>query len=482
MNNMQGFADILERQTQILEGLVGAVDARKEADRTKAPANFSTYTPLHGPGGIWTDPALERDVITAHVRPFGISARLPLIATVNVAPQFGVLTGFTAVNGDEPDYACEDAPSGYSKGCTLSAQFGLLRRDTQTIDLDDVMLKLHRGDHTDLMLRGQVLGLTNLNPSVTNQADILNLVTASEMVTVGVNVERELSRRIWQGSTALGQMPGLDSQIATGQLDFKTNTLCPAVDSDVKDFALDEIGGSGRDIVEYVQMLEYYLRYNAMTMGLDPVEWVVVMRPELWFELSSVWPCAYNTNKCSNAMTGTNSRLFIDGRENVAERDAMRNGMYIDINGNRYQVVLDTGIYEHNNINNAGLQPGEYASTIYFVPLTIVGGMPVTYREYLDFRQAARDMSATQGRPDVWWTDNGVYSWSITQEKWCFKLHVKTEQRVILRAPHLAGRIDNVKYVPLQHLRESYPDSAYFHDGGVSLRSTDTSGYAVWLS
>jgi hypothetical protein len=332
------------------------------------------------------------------------------------------------------------------------------------------------------MLRGQVLGMTNLNPSNTNQSDILNVVTASEMVTVGVNVERELSRRIWQGTVALGQMPGLDSQIATGQVDYKTNTACPAVDSDVKDFGLDQIGGSGRDIVEYLSMLEFYLRYNAVTMGLDPVTWVVVMRPELWFELTAVWPCAYNTTKCSNAMTGTNSRLVIDGRENVAERDAMRNGLYIDINGNRYQVVLDTGVYEHNSTNNASLIPGQYASTIYFVPLTIVGGMPVTYREYVDYRQAQRDVAFTNGKLDAWWTDNGVFNWSITQEKWCFKLHVKTEQRVILRAPHLAGRIDGIAYSPLQHLRDSDPSSPYWADGGVSLRSTAETGYAVWLS
>lgn len=477
--NDASVVELLARQTEILQSLA---KERTGDLHTKAPASFSTYTPLHGPGGIWTTPGLERDVVSAHVRPFGIADTLPLIPTVNVSPHFGTLTGFTDVTGDEPDYACEDAPSGYVKGCTLSAQLGLLRRDSQTIDMDDVMLKLHRGDFTDLVLRGQVLGLTNLNPSDTNQSDILNLVTASEMVNVGVQVERLLSRQIWQGSVALGQFPGLDAQIATGQVDAVTGALCPAMDSDVKDFAYDFVGGSGRDIVEYLSMLEFYLNHNAMTMGLEPVTWVIAMRPELFFELTAVWPCLYNTHRCGSADLGSNSQVVIDGRDNVSERDAMRNGRYLDINGKRYPVILDTGIYEHNNVNNGNLNPGEYASSIYFVPLSITGGMPVTYREYLDYRQAARDVAYTQGKLDAWWTDNGVFSWALTQEKWCYKFHVKTQQRVILRVPQLAGRIDAVAYTPLQHLREGYPDSPYFFDGGVSLRGTTTTYNAVWRS
>lgn len=469
--------EVLQQQAKAIELLAKQANG---ALHTKAPANFSTYTPLHGPGGIWTGAGLERDVISAHVRPYGLANRLPLIPTNLTNPLFGILTGYTGLSGATPTYSCEDAPSGYVKGCTLTAQLGLFRIDSQTIDMDDVMLRLHRGDFTDLILRGQVLGLTGLNPSSTNQTDILNVVSASEMVTMGVNTERALSRQIWQGNPATaGNFPGLDRQIATGQVDALTGVACPAADSDVKNFALDLVGGTGRDIVEYVSMLEFYLRTNAMTMGLDPVSWVIVMRPELWFELSAVWPCRYNTHRCSTGL-GSNVQVMVDGRENVAERDSMRNGLYLDVNGNRYPVVLDTGITELTNITTAGIPAGQYASSIYFVPLTINGGFPVTYREYLDYRLAARDVALTQGHLQAWWTDNGVYSWSLTEQKWCYKFHLKTEQRVILRAPHMAGRIDRVRYAPLQHLRESYPDSPYFQDGGVSLRGTPMNYSAIW--
>lgn len=466
---IQQFAEALARQ--VSEGL------KDKELHTKTPATTNTATLLHGSGGIFQGPGLDRTVITAHVRPHGIDAKLPLLPTNDENPQFATLTGFTDVVGDEPENACEDAPSGYMKGCNLTARFGMLRRDTNTIEMDRVIRKVNRGDFTDLVLSGQVLGMTNLAPSGLNQNQILNIVTASEMVNVGVQTERALNTQLWQGSTAVGtQFAGLDAQIATGQVDNVTNVACPALDSDVKNYNYQTLSAS---IVTYLSQLEWYLNYNAEAMGLNPVSWVIAMRPDLWFELTAVWPCAYNTAKCS-PVVDTNSTVFLDGRENTMDRDAMRRGMYIDINGRRYPVVTDTGIFEHTNVNNANLGLGEYASSIYMVPLTIVGGLPVTFRQYLDYRLATPDVNYMNGKEWFWWTDTGIYSWALEQIKWCYKFSLKTEQRVVLRTPQLAGRIDNVKYSPLQHLREPDPDSPYWYDGGSSLGPNVASPYAVW--
>jgi hypothetical protein len=453
------------------------IEAAKDEEKEKAVGNFSAYTPLHGSGGIFSGPGLERDVITAHVRPYGISGQLPMLPSIDQDPRFASLTGYTAEIGSQPEFACQDAPVRYVKGCNLTARFGRVRYDTNDIDIDDVMLRVNRGDFTDLVLRGQVLGLENVAPGGLNQAQILNIVTMSEMVGVGVAFERELNRQIWQGSFAVqNEFPGLDVQIATGQVDADTNQACPALDSDVKNYNYQMLSAS---IVTYLSTLEWYLKHNAMTMGLDPVQWVIAMRPELWFELTAMWPCAYHTTKCS-PQVDTNSTVYIDGRDNTNERDAMRNGMYIDINGTRYPVIVDTGIFEHNNVNNANLGLGQYASTIYMIPLTITGGFPVTYREHVQFSAAEPDRSLLRGLEDFFWTDGGRYSWAIENNKWCFKLAAKTEQRVILRTPQLAGRIDAVGYEPLQHLRAPQPDSPYFYDGGVSVRPGLGTPNAVW--
>lgn len=470
--------ELLERIIAVQEAL-----ANKEL-HTKTPANFSTFTPLHGPGGIFSVAGIERDIITAHMRPMGITSILPRLPSVFVDPRFGSITGFTAVSGSQPDYACEDAPTGHMKGCNLTARFGRMRFDTQTIDVDDVVLRLHRGDFTDLMLKGQLLGMTGLTPSGLNQQSVTNLVTMSEMVIVGVNFERELNRQTWQGVTTVAhEFPGLDVQIATGQKDADTGTYCPALDSDVKDFAYDLIDGTGRDIVEYLSMLMRYLNYNAFSMGLEPVTWVIVMRPDLWQELSAIWPCRYNTTKCTVKDTDNIDAVpSIDAAVMTQQRDAMRQGLYIDIEGRRYQVVLDTGIFEHNNVNNANCAAGEYASSIYAVPMTITGGFPVSYMEYVDFRQAQADVKMLNGMNQFFWTDNGFYSWAYEQTKWCYKVAGKVEPRVVLRTPQLAGRIDAVKYSPLQHLRDTDPSAAYFMDGGTSLRPGLSTPYAAWTS
>lgn len=466
-------------QTALLEAITGEEYSEKQA-------TTNTSVLLFGAGGIFSTPGLEPDVITAHIRPKGLTGMLPKFASVLEQPLFASITGFTDIDGgSEPVNPCDDALSGFMKGCNLTAQFGRVARATNTIEFDKVMTQLNAGVTTDLQLRGRLLGMDDIAPAGLSESEVLNIVTMGEMVGVGVQFERSLSRQLWQGtpanSTAGGgfkEFPGLDNQIATGQIDANTGVACEALDSDIKDFGLNPVDGSSPSIVEQLSMLEFFLRYNAERMGLDPVQWVVVMRPELWYELSAVWPCQYNTNRCATAVIGAQSRVFIDGRENVAERDRMRRGMTIDINGNTFPVVADTGVFEDNNATNGNLIPGQFASSVYMVPLTITGGFPVTYMEHLDYRAGARDMAILQGRQDFW-TDRGIYSWAISNEKWCYKLDAKTEQRVVLRTPQLAGRIDNVMYEPVQHLRSPYPDSPYFADGGVSLRDTPNL-QAVW--
>ena len=159
----------------------------------------------------------------------------------------------------------------------------------------------------------------------------------------------------------------------------------------------------------------------------------------------------------------------------------MRQSMTIDVNGRTYPVVVDDGIFEHNNVNNANCAAGEYASTIYFLPLTITGNFPVLYRQYKDYAAGTPNLRPLKGN-FIFWTDGGAYSWTLNQTRWCYDLSSKTEQRVILRTPQLAGRIDAVKYAPLQHLRDSDPDSAYWADGGVSVRPGLNLPYAVWSS
>lgn len=253
-----------------------------------------------------------------------------------------------------------------------------------------------------------------------------------------------------------------------------------SADSLIYDFGNNDVDSESVDIVEYVSMTEFYLRTLAQKTNMDPVTFALVMRPELFFELSAVWPCRYLTHRCSSA-SGDNP-VVINDNANVAMRDAMRNGNYIDINGRRYPVILDDGIYERDSTNTAGMPSGSYASSIYFVPLRVRNSFPVLYYEYIDYRRVQAQLAPLgAGMRNVpFWTDNGRFLWVYRENGFCFDLQAKIEPRVVLRTPHLAGKIQGVRYAPLTHLRSPYPDSAYHFNGGASLRSVPAAGFAVW--
>jgi len=118
---------------------------------------------------------------------------------------------------------------------------------------------------------------------------------------------------------------------------------------------------------------------------------------------------------------------------------------------------------------------------VYFVPLRVRGNFPVCYWEFIDYRGVQAQLGAMgQGARNVpFWTDNGRFLWVYRDNGYCFDMQAKIEPRVVLRTPQLAGKVQNILYTPLQHLKSPYPSNPYHVDGGVSLRST-TTGQAVW--
>lgn len=476
-----------ENEQLSLDNLIQALQSLKgNKNKAASAASFSTATMLHQPGGIFAVPGMEREVISTHIRPMGIGSSLPAYASAIDDPRFGVLTGFTATTGSEPTNPCDDAPKGYMKGGTLTAQFGRLMRETQTIEIDKVLHEA-RGAPVNLQLMGSLLGMME---SEISQANVLDLVTQAEMVGVGVQIERKEAVTTWQGNPANNtsgggykEYPGLDRQIATGQVDAESNVAMPAADSLIYDFGhtlVDNTTIPNKDIVEYVSMMEYYLFHKAQRQGVAPVTWVIAMRPELWHYLTMVWPCRYYTNRCNTA-SSTSNIVSINDDFAVRKRDEMRAGMFIEINGRRYNVVVDDGIFEHTNATTAGVGAGTFSSALYFVPIKIRGNFPVTYWQFIDYRNIRRQLSAfgAGARNVPFWTDGGRILWVYVDNGYCFKVQGKVEHRVVLRTPWLAGKIQAVRYAPMQHLNSPFPDSPYFQDGGVSFRSV-TSGFHVW--
>lgn len=450
----------------------------------KAISTYHTGMLQDQPGGLFDVPGLENEVISTHVTPMGLGAALPAFASDLEDPLFPFITGWQASNGAQAVYPCEDAPRTFMKGGNLTAQFGRISYMTNTIEVDKI-LRRSRSSSSDLMLIGGMLG--NDTFAAGNFPDNpLNSVVRQEMVGVGVQFERSLASMLWQGAiannTAGGgymEFPGLDSQIVTGQVDATTNTAMPAADSLVMNFAYNYVDGTVLDIVEYLSNMERYMNHLASRTRLAPVTWALVMRPEMWEYLSAVWPCRYNTNRCSDI--GGNQVVVMNDDGNIRMRDAMRQGNYIDINGRRYRVIEDDGIYEQNNANDGNVPAGSYASTIYWLPLNLRGNMPATFWQYIDYTQVNMELAPMgQGRQHMgFWSDGGKFLWTTDYVKWCLDMQAKIEPRVVLRTPQLAAKLQNVMYSPIVHNRDWDPDSPYWVNGGVSIRPESTT-YAAW--
>lgn len=448
----------------------------KEVDQTKAVGSRNAATLITQPGGIFALAGMERVVISAHLSPQGLASYLPVYPSDVDDPRYGILTGFSDTSGAEPAQPCDDAPKGYMKGGTLTAAWGRVARQTQTIEID-TLLHETRGATRNLQLLNN--GFDDTYTGIGKDQNFLSNVVQSEMVGVGVQLERKLARMTWTGTPAASnagggykEFPGLDAQIATGQKDAETGALMTAADSVIVNFG-DALDSTTKDIVDSISGVENYLYNYADRVGLSPVTWAIVMRPELWFELSAIWPCRYLTDRCGNA-AGTGV-ITINDDGNVRMRDEMRSGSYLLVNGRRYTVITDDGIAETGSA-------GSYTSSIYFVPLRARGSFPVTYFETIDYRRVAPLMSALgQGQNSVpFWTENGRVLWVASWNKWCFDLQAKIEPRVILRAPQLAAKIQGITYSPFMHYASPFPDSPYFRDGGVSLRTVPAGGQAVW--
>jgi len=140
------------------------------------------------------------------------------------------------------------------------------------------------------------------------------------------------------------------------------------------------------------------------------------------------------------------------------------------IDGESVPVIIDDAIAETVGAGEV------FTSAIYFVPLTVLGGEPVTYFEY-----KPQDGEVIEGAqafaPDgsFYASDGGRFLWGRRPpELFCTQLVAKTEPRLMLLTPHLAARLTNIVFAPLVHQRGwQTTDTSFYVDGG----RTDAGGY-----
>lgn len=455
-------------------------------------ATGSTHNLVHGPGSMFgqAQVGIEPEVISTMMHWRGVADVLPTVGVRTRELLLPFITGVEPTSSTEPTTECANCIAGETEACLQHYPLGKVCRQTQTMTPERIIERLNRGDIDLTLLNDQLGSDSPWHPGDSfaslGQQGLMQVAAAwALMFELPPLFMAALSPMVYSGNPVNNsgdgyrEFRGLQLLVNTGFRDAIANVTCPALDSDVKNANYKDVASTAATTVyQLVEMAHYYVRNNAEGQRLAPATWAVVMRPELWQVLSGYVPQQAILNTIANMTIPNNVTVNLDGQTIVNERNAMRNGKYIPLNGEMVPVIIDHGIPESNNANNANLNPGEYASDIYILPLTYLGNRPAMRVEYKDYRF----ISEVQATDDLIgglysWSPDGRFSWTWVKDGPCFLIRANIEPRIILRTPQLAARIQNVKYVPIQHLREPDPDGSYFYKGGVSTRAPATYYY-----
>jgi len=447
---------------------------------------------LHGPGGFFGVRGLSQDIISTHTQILGsLGEQLPIKANNDMNPLFPYITGFVRSDQQEKNGVCDVAEEAAPiKTCIQTTVFGRKEQKTRELEINAMNRRINRGEFFDLRLANSPLvnamggvmrdfyGLDNQNAAIAGNE------VAMRFIEVAVAIQRWICPQVFTGNPANSsagggykEFMGLDLLIARNKVDAISGQACPSLYSDIKSFGYRQVDSAADpDLVKTITTMMHILNRKAVQQNLAPVNIAMVMRSDLFYYITEIWPCRYITYRCNN-IDGANIDPVgaFDVQSAMNMKYEMRNGQYLWVDGKKVPVILDDCISEETTADNAAIPIGGYSSDIYFVPLTARGGtLQTMYWEYFDYRTAVMQVREFNGglRMPTWWSDSGAFLWTmLTPTVWCVDWQVKFEPRLILRTPQLAGRLTDVVYVPLQHVDDVLPSQSYHTNGGV------TSGY-----
>lgn len=453
---------------------------------------------MFGAGGLFSVPGSEQSIISTRLSPKGIADVLPSRGSNRTDPLYPYITGFLGGSGSNPSGVCDDPmTAGPIKNCYQTAQFGRYSYQTRTFELNRLGQQSTRGEFQDLMLFNSPFAQFNSNTSPASAAAVNNFLNEVmiRFMEVGIMFQNTLTRQVYTGNpannTAGGgyeEFPGLDILIGETKVDAKTGTPCPTLRSIIMDYNYNQVTSShAGGVVNAVTYILRSLKYNAQRMNFGETKWALSMREGLFYELTAIWPCSYLTYRCSTGLVANQNIEVVNAKDAIDMRDQMRQGKYLVVDGETVPVITDDGIVEDTQTTSNRLVSGQFASDIYFIPLTVMGGTAVTFWEYFDYSGPNAAMDAISQlssfvTESTFWSDGGRFLWGRKpMNNWCLQFLSKTEPRLILLTPHLAARLLNVAYTPLLHTRDALLGDPYFVDGGVTSRGA-ASDYSDWAS
>lgn len=424
-------------------------------------------------GGLFTRPGAEPDVYAAFVTPTGGQLLADLFSGTSVIenPEYDIITGVKAGKGSNAVDFCSPGPkAGEVKLCTTRSQFGEFKMDLEQVNLMKTGARINRADVDYRIINNPAL--FPLAPDVLRRAGNPNTTLGLSLMRLAVHIGRVLPRVLFHGNISntginaelgfIKEFDGFDRLIKTGHTDIETGDACPAADSIIVNWNNVAANGSvnGATLVETVAGIIYDLMALAEDSNLAPVTWKMAMHRDLFWYLTSIWPCSYITNGCA-VSTSAGQSLNVDAATQIEMRDAMRNGKYLWVNGIKFPVEPLSAI-EQTAVG------GGYSSPLYIIPITALGGR-VTKLEGFDLNNADinefREFYA--GLP-ISTMNNGLYMMGNRVTDACVEGWLASKMRLIMRTPWLGARIENINYaLPGKfYTRDAYPDGQYHKNGG----------------
>jgi hypothetical protein len=458
-------------QNMIDAGLVGAKhDTSSATPSAQAlngpfPGNNAIYGPFSGAG-------VRPGMIGTLARVNSIVRALPFRKSVNYNELIEIMTGVTEGSGNNSTSACATAPkAGDLKVMRRVANFGIVHEGTK---VDDVTQAGMRRDYADI---DRTLWNTASaeNPMLPQAPGIDGdgLVSSrlrSSFYTLGVDIERNYSRALWDGvagtedNTWRGiarQHDGISALVKTGYADSVTGLASPAVDSAI--FSHNQLVTAASSVfVNNLVNLIYSLIQRAQSLQIGDVRWVLGMRSDLFREVAK--QVAADMPTWTNAGTST-APMNMDAVMTYNNFVAMFNNNYLTIEGQNIGVVLDDSIPRETLANNT------YKSDIYMLPISGLG-QPLTYIQYFDMGNPQAEELANgfgiDGESRV--INGGLYRVFKRVTKGCVEYDVFARLRLIMEAPFLAGRLDDVWYASSIKGNDPIPGMSYYKNGGVTYR------------
>jgi hypothetical protein len=439
-------------------------------------------TPAYGPydnsglAGVLSIPGIRPEMYSAFVRPRTFMQLVGIKPSVYAHEKIGIMTGVTAESGTNATDFCGNPPiAGQLKRCVQDYLWGQWYMKTK---LNVVPLIGQRYDYADTAKR--IVNLANSgNPfmpdilSGINLNDNTQLRLANELFTVGVGWERANEKVAatgdhTQASTAtetgwIREYDGLELQIITGRRDRDTNALCPAADSIVLSWGASiEATVSGRTLPQAMVDIWFGRMELADQVGLGGTSFAWIMPSRLFRALTYVYSCSYYTSRCAGTQYNENNQMATETRRIQLE---MLNGHYLLMDGEVVPVVFSDGIPVTKAVGNIYT-----ADSVYLVPVEWNGSRFLNM-EYFPMNNA--DLSAFINflpGSDYQVINNGQFLVSKRYTPLCLEYHFAAMSRLILDAPFLAARIDDVQFTYLDTgYRSAYPSESNFYvDGGNS--------------